>query len=144
MLTLAVFLELMKAFLAGTEALDTGDSLGSAGVQGRRRLGGAALRGRLVRQRDEPPGGGRQEVLREHVRSKEGRRQMSAARYYREALRCCYFEFTSMFDQPLSFFYCERVASRYRDICKAAGMSPNKTLTMRCAGGMTVCPPWPV
>jgi leucyl-tRNA synthetase len=41
-----------------------------------------------------------------------------AKMYYREALRCCYFEFSSIFDQ-------------YRDICKACKCVPNKTLAMR-------------
>eukprot|EP00933_Yihiella_yeosuensis_P032480 TRINITY_DN26070_c0_g1_i1.p1 TRINITY_DN26070_c0_g1~~TRINITY_DN26070_c0_g1_i1.p1 ORF type:complete len:1296 (-),score=364.48 TRINITY_DN26070_c0_g1_i1:195-4013(-) len=38
--------------------------------------------------------------------------------YYREALRTSYFEFSSVFDQ-------------YRDICKAAGYKPNKSMIMR-------------
>jgi len=90
-LTLAVFLDLMKSLVSGNELLDTG-----------------AENARFV------------DVwfANEINRLVQEGKKFYETMYYREALRTCYFEFTSMFDQ-------------YRDICKAAGMAPNKALTMR-------------
>eukprot|EP00435_Cladocopium_sp_Y103_P005585 s1260_g1.t2 len=90
-LTLAVFLDLMKSMVSGSEPLDGGKEDGRF-VD----VWFANEMNRLVQ---------------------EGKKFYESM-YYREALRTCYFEFTSMFDQ-------------YRDICKAAGIAPNKALTLR-------------
>lgn len=90
-LTLAVFLETMKALVSGSEPLDAGNE-----------------KARFVDKWFA------NEMNRLVLESKKFYETM----YYREALRTCYFEFTSVFDQ-------------YRDICKAASCRPNKALTMR-------------
>eukprot|EP00438_Fugacium_kawagutii_P003306 Skav223904 [mRNA] locus=scaffold5126:18337:24179:- [translate_table: standard] len=90
-LTLAVFLDLMKAMVSGSEPLDAGKEDG--------RFVDVWFANELNR------------LVQEGKKFYENM-------YYREALRTCYFEFTSMFDQ-------------YRDICKAAGIAPNKSLTLR-------------
>ncbi|CAJ1381610.1 unnamed protein product [Effrenium voratum] len=90
-LTLAVFLDTMKSMIGGSEKLDTGSETARF-VD----VWFANEMNRLVQE------------------SKKFYETM----YYREALRTCYFEFTSTFDQ-------------YRDICKAASVAPNKTLVTR-------------
>eukprot|EP00913_Durusdinium_trenchii_P006581 g6184.t1 len=83
-LTLAVFLDLMKSLVSGNELLDTG-----------------AENARFV----------------DVWFANEINRLVQEGKKFYETM-CPFGRFTSMFDQ-------------YRDICKAAGMAPNKALTMR-------------